>query len=72
VTALDRNRFVGGNCVRDAASIAGRRNDDDIVLAGQRFDECFNAGRIDAVVVSDQNAQAFYAGTKRSASPSMQ
>jgi hypothetical protein len=67
VTALDRNRFVGGNCVRDAASIAGRRNDDDIVL-----DECFNAGRIDAVVVSDQNAQAFYAGTKRSASPSMQ
>jgi hypothetical protein len=34
VTALDRNRFVGGNRVRDAASIAGRRNDDDIVLAG--------------------------------------
>ena len=72
MTAFYRDRFVGRNCVRDAASIAGGRDDDDIVFAGQRVHECFNAGRIDAVVVGDEDAQASYAGAKRSASPSMQ
>jgi hypothetical protein len=53
VTALDGNRFVCSDRVRDTASVAGGCNDDDIVLAGKHVHECFDAGRVDAVVVGN-------------------
>jgi hypothetical protein len=43
--------------VRNAAAIAGRRYDGKLVMERERFDERGDAGRVDAVVVGNENAQ---------------
>jgi hypothetical protein len=43
--------------VRNAAAIACRRDDGNLVSDRQRVDERCDAGRVDAVVVGNEDAQ---------------